>query len=56
MAWHLQDIPRVKTITKQDFIKQYFKPQKPVVIEQFVNHWQAFLHQMEFRLYENHCW
>ncbi|QFZ54296.1 cupin-like domain-containing protein [Oceanihabitans sp. IOP_32] len=42
MAWHLQDIPRVKTITKQDFIKQYFKPQKPVVIEQFVNHWPAY--------------
>jgi len=39
---NLQDVPRVKTITKEDFIKYYFKPQKPVVIERFVEHWPAY--------------
>ncbi len=39
---NLQDIPRVSTITKEDFIKNYFKPQKPVVIERFIEDWPAF--------------
>jgi Cupin-like domain len=39
---NLQDIPRVKTITKEDFIKNYFKPQKPVVIEHSIDHWPAY--------------
>jgi len=39
---NLQDVPRVKTITKEDFIKYYFKPQKPVVIEHCINHWPAY--------------
>lgn len=38
----LQDIPRVKTITKEDFIKHFFKPQKPVVIECFIEEWPAY--------------
>ncbi|SHF46853.1 Cupin-like domain-containing protein [Salegentibacter echinorum] len=38
----LQQIDRVKTISKEDFIKNYFKPQKPVVIERFVEDWPAF--------------
>lgn len=38
----LQKIDRVKTITKEDFLKNYFKPQKPVVIERFVEDWPAF--------------
>lgn len=42
MGLELQDIPRVKTITKEDFIKHYFKPQKPVVIERFIEDWPAF--------------
>lgn len=42
MTWNLQTIPRVKTITKADFIKHYFKPQKPVVIEQFIDDWPAY--------------
>lgn len=41
MSLNLQDIPRVKTITKEDFLKHYFKPQKPVVIEHFIDHWPA---------------
>jgi len=39
---NLQQIPRVKTITKQEFIKHYFKPQKPVVIERFIEDWSAY--------------
>lgn len=42
MALDLRDIPRVKTITKEDFIKHYFKPQKPVVIERFIEAWPAY--------------
>jgi hypothetical protein len=39
---NLQDVPRVKTITKEDFIRNYFKPQKPVVIERFIEDWPAY--------------
>ena len=42
MKLNLQDVPRVKTITKEDFIKNYFKPQKPVVIERFIEDWPAY--------------
>lgn len=42
MAFDLQDIPRVKTITKEVFLRDYFKPQKPVVIERFIEDWPAF--------------
>ncbi|WP_290698265.1 cupin-like domain-containing protein [Lacinutrix sp.] len=42
MKLNLQHIPRVETISKEDFIKNYFKPQKPVVIERFIHHWPAY--------------
>ncbi|QTD39054.1 cupin-like domain-containing protein [Polaribacter batillariae] len=42
MSLNLSQIDRVKTITKEDFIKNYFKPQKPVVIEQFIEDWPAY--------------
>ena len=42
MSLNLQDIPRVKSISKKDFIKHYYKPQKPVVVEQFMPDWPAF--------------
>ncbi|WP_026775473.1 cupin-like domain-containing protein [Polaribacter sp. Hel_I_88] len=42
MSLNLSQIDRVETITKQDFIKNYFKPQKPVVIERFIEDWPAF--------------
>ncbi|MEP0133598.1 MAG: cupin-like domain-containing protein [Eudoraea sp.] len=38
----LEDIPRVKTISREDFIKNYLKPQKPVVIEKFITNWPAY--------------
>ncbi len=42
MQLNLQDIPRVKSITKEDFMQLYFKPQKPVVIENMIEDWPAF--------------
>lgn len=38
----LKNIDRVETITKEDFLENYFKPQKPVVIERFIEEWPAF--------------
>lgn len=42
MALDLKEIPRVKTLTKADFLKHYFKPQKPVVIERAIEDWPAY--------------
>ena len=39
---NLSEIPRVSHITKEDFIENYFKPQKPVVIERAIEDWPAF--------------
>ena len=39
---NLQDIPRVKSISKEDFIEHYYKPQKPVVLENFIQDWPAY--------------
>ena len=39
---NLKNIPRVNTITKEDFKRLYFKPQKPVVIEHGIDDWPAF--------------
>jgi hypothetical protein len=38
----LTEIPRVKNISKEDFIENYVKPQKPVVIEQLIEDWPAY--------------
>lgn len=42
MGLNLEQIPRVKTLTKEAFIQDYFKPQKPVVIERFIEDWPAY--------------
>lgn len=42
MSLNLVEIERVETITKEDFIKNYFKPQKPVVIHNFIKDWPAY--------------
>ncbi len=42
MKLNLQDIPRVKNITKEAFISNYFKPQQPVVIERHIEDWPAY--------------
>lgn len=38
----LEEVQRVETITKEDFLRKYYRPQKPVVIERFVEDWPAF--------------
>ncbi|MBQ4819809.1 cupin-like domain-containing protein [Aquimarina sp. MMG016] len=42
MGLNLEQIPRVETITKEEFIKNYFSKQKPVVIERLIEDWPAF--------------
>lgn len=41
-GFNVEQIDRVKTISKEDFIKNYFKPQRPVVIEQLTKDWGAY--------------
>ncbi|MDG1571707.1 cupin-like domain-containing protein [Robiginitalea sp. M366] len=38
----LQDVPRVSRLSKEAFLKGYFKPQQPVVIEEAIAHWPAY--------------
>ncbi|WP_242117601.1 cupin-like domain-containing protein [Aestuariivivens sediminicola] len=42
MSLNLQDIPRVEHLTKSEFLKDYFKPQRPVVIERCIEDWPAY--------------
>nr|WP_299342251.1 cupin-like domain-containing protein [Allomuricauda sp.] len=42
MKLDLDQIPREKTLSKKEFLKKYFKPQKPVVIERFIEDWPAY--------------
>lgn len=39
---NLEQIPRVKRISKEDFIRDYVQPQKPVVIERLIDDWPAY--------------
>ena len=38
----LENIPKVKTFSKADFVRDYVRPQKPVVIERLIEDWPAF--------------
>ncbi len=38
----LTEIPRIKTISRKDFIEDYVKPQQPVVIERLIEDWPAY--------------
>lgn len=42
MKLNLAQIPREETLSKKEFIQKYFKPQKPVVIERFIEDWPAY--------------
>ncbi len=42
MGLQSEQIDRVETITKEDFIKNYFRPQKPLIIERFIGYWPAY--------------
>ena len=39
---NLQEIPRVSSLTKSEFLNNFLKPQKPVVIQNFVQDWPAY--------------
>jgi len=39
---NLAEIPRVQSISKKDFVEQYVKTQKPVVIEHLIEDWPAY--------------
>lgn len=39
---HLKQIPRIERISKRDFVEQYVRPQKPVVIEKLIEDWPAY--------------
>lgn len=39
---HLQPIERVQTISKEDFVNQYYKKQKPLIIERLTEDWPAY--------------
>lgn len=39
---YVKDIPRVKTISKKDFVKNHLEPQKPLVIEKLTKDWKAY--------------
>jgi len=41
MKLNLLQIDRVENISKRDFVKNYVKPQKPLVIENMVDEWPA---------------
>lgn len=38
----LEEIPRVERISKEDFVRDYVRPQKPVVIEKLIEDWPAY--------------
>ncbi|WP_437396384.1 cupin-like domain-containing protein [Flagellimonas lutimaris] len=42
MKLNLEQIPREETLSKREFLQKYFKPQKPVVIERFIEDWPAY--------------
>lgn len=41
-GFQLTEIPRISRISKKDFLEQYVKPQKPVVIEHLIEDWPAY--------------
>lgn len=42
MGFEYREIERVEKLTKQEFIDNYYKPQKPVVITHQIEDWPAF--------------
>lgn len=41
MKLDLEQIPRVSSITKKIFVKDFLRPQRPVIIEGYINDWPA---------------
>lgn len=42
MQLDLQNIPRRRDLSREDFLKEYFIPKKPVVIEDLTRNWPAY--------------
>ncbi|SDS25954.1 cupin-like domain-containing protein [Gramella sp. MAR_2010_147] len=42
MKLDLQNIPRRKNLSKEDFLREYFIPKKPVIIEDITETWPAY--------------
>lgn len=42
MELDLQNIPRRRNLSKEEFLEEYFKPKKPVIIEDLTSDWPAF--------------
>lgn len=42
MKLDLQNIPRRKNLSKEEFLKEYFIPKKPVIIEDLTRNWPAY--------------
>lgn len=38
----LKEIPRVSSLTKSEFLNNFLKPQKPVVIQNYIQDWPAY--------------
>lgn len=38
----LKEIPRVERISREDFLREYVRPQKPVVIRHLIDDWPAY--------------
>ena len=39
---HLEKVPRVPRISRESFLQEYYRPQKPVIIERAIEHWPAY--------------
>lgn len=42
MSFEYIEIERIEKLTKEEFVKNYFKPQKPIVITNQIEDWPAF--------------
>ena len=42
MKLDLQEVPRVKGISKEEFQQEYFIPQRPVIFEDLAKTWPAY--------------
>ncbi|GGH65255.1 MAG: cupin-like domain-containing protein [Bacteroidetes bacterium] len=41
MGFELEPIPRVKGLDKETFVREYLRPKRPVILEDFANGWPA---------------
>lgn len=51
MKLDLQNIPRRRNLSKEEFLREYFEPKKPVVIEDLTENWPAY-HKWNFKYFK----